>query len=280
MFNGPKGSLNILLCFRSEQLAMTIDEKILSIIKNSGNSFHSRVTKHLKSKGWHTLVSPYYMDNATNKPREIDLVAEKAFLYPERFEKEHGTINIKLFIECKYIPQKVVFWFDEKNMIETYKWVIKNTPLKENNFYTKKHHYLSTNTKVAKLFAGETKRNFENEVIYKALNQSLNAMVYHRHTGTIIPNERDNYRDPILRTVELPIILCNSFNNFFRVEMDDQSSPYNIDDNFQLEVNYAYTNSKNRNIDEFFLIDVVDFSKLDNFLSLLDADIEAINVLI
>lgn len=259
---------------------MTIDKDILSIIENSGNSFHSKVTKYLKSNGWYTLVSPYYMDNATNKPREIDLVAEKAFLYSDRFGRNQRSINVKLFIECKYIPQKVVFWFDEKNMIEASKWVVNNTPLKKDNSYTKKHHYLSTNKMVAKLFADEKNKKYENEVIYKALNQSLNAMVYHRHSGTIIPKDSDEYRDPVSRTVELPIILCNSFNKFFRVEMDDQSNPYAIEDNFQLEVNYTYSNKSDRNIDEFFLIDIVDYSKLDDFLSLLDADVEAIKVLI
>jgi hypothetical protein len=56
---------------------MPILDEIEKIIDESGNSFHCKVTNFLKKKGWHTLVSPYYMDGATNKPREIDLIAEK-----------------------------------------------------------------------------------------------------------------------------------------------------------------------------------------------------------
>jgi hypothetical protein len=55
---------------------MSIPEDVKEIVDESGNSFHCRVTNFLKQKGWHTLISPYYMDGATNKPREIDLIAE------------------------------------------------------------------------------------------------------------------------------------------------------------------------------------------------------------
>lgn len=254
---------------------MTDLEDVQSIINESGNSFHCKVTNYLKDKGWHTIVSPYYMDNTSNRPREIDLVAEKAYPYSDGWGRKHGTINIKLFIECKYIPQKVVFWFDDKDVISTKEWVTTNTPLPESNVYTDDHHYMSTNSRVAKLFSGETKRNLENEVIYKALNQSLNAMVYHRWGGSIIP-ERPGYRDDVLKTVELPVILCNSFDKFYGVEMDDQSTPKAIDDNFQLEVNYAYMDSNKSHRNEYFLIDVVDYNRLDAFLSAIDSDVEAI----
>ncbi len=67
--------------------------------------------------------------------------------------------------------------------------------------FTQQHHYLSSNHKVAKLLASKNKPNIENEVIYKALNQSLNAMVYLRHKASIIP-EIHNRINNILATVE------------------------------------------------------------------------------
>lgn len=134
---------------------------------------------------------------------------------------------------------------------------------------------MNSNEKVAKLFASKTKPNVENEVIYKALNQSLNAMVYLRHKGSIIPPiPRSNNR--VLSTVELPIILCNSFDKFYRVEIEDSSKPEKIIDNFQLEVNYAYVDTLGNNKSEYFLLDVVDFNNLDKFLDVLEKDIEAI----
>jgi len=254
-------------------------DEVNSIINESGNSFHCRVANYLQEKGWHTLVSPYYMDSATNKPREIDLIAEKAWLYDDRFEGRYGTINIKLFIECKYIPQTNVFWFSDKDIVSTKEWVLSNTPLLENNIFTDQHHYISTNSKVAKLFASKNKPNVENEVIYKALNQSLNAMVYLRGRGSIIP-EVPNRNNDILATVEIPVILCNSFNKFHRVEMEDSSNPQVIKDNFQLEVNYAYMSQSQKHQNEFFLIDIVDFNEIDSFLALIDSDKDAIFKLI
>jgi len=250
-------------------------KEVNSIINESGNSFHCRVTNYLKEKGWHTLVSPYYMDGATNKPREIDLIAEKSWLYSDRFEGKHGTINIKLFIECKYIPQTNVFWFSDKDMASTKEWITSNTPLPERNMFTDRHHYLSTNPKVAKLFASKNKPNVENEVIYKALNQSLNAMVYLRHRKSIIPEPRNRNND-ILATIEIPVILCNSFEKFHRVEIEDSSTPDVIHDNFQLEVNYAYLDQSKNHRNEFFLIDIVDFNNINAFLALLEADVDAI----
>lgn len=102
--------------------------EVRSIIDGSGNSFHCRVTSYLKEKGWTTLVSPYYMDDSSNKPREIDLIAEKSWKYHDSWIKTYGTVNIKLFVECKYIPQTNVFWFGEKDTVSAREWVTSNTP--------------------------------------------------------------------------------------------------------------------------------------------------------
>jgi hypothetical protein len=60
-----------------------------------------------------------------------------------------------------------------------------------------------------------------------------------RGRESIIPDIQSG-RIPQLACVEMPVIVCNSFAKFYRVEMDDQTRPQPIDDNFQLEVNYAY----------------------------------------
>ena len=95
---------------------MTIIEEAKHIIKNSGNNFHCKVVSYFKDKGWHTLISPYYTDNVTNKPREIDLVVEKEFLYGDGYKDTLGTINVKLYIECKLIPKINVYWFSDKEV--------------------------------------------------------------------------------------------------------------------------------------------------------------------
>src|SRR5687768_12651678 len=108
---------------------MAIPADIKKIIVASGNSFHSKVTNFLMEKKWHTLVSPYYMDGATNKPREIDLVAEKLWSRDASFGRNRVAVSIKLFIECKYISQPTVFWFSDKDITAATEWVTLKTPL-------------------------------------------------------------------------------------------------------------------------------------------------------
>jgi hypothetical protein len=260
---------------------MPILDEIEKIIDESGNSFHCKVTNFLKEKGWHTLVSPYYMDGATNKPREIDLIAEKYWSRKHDYGRgKSGALIIKLFIECKYIPQPTVFWFSNKDIAAATKWVTSKTPLKsKDNVYTQRHHYLVSGHQVAKLFASKNLRSPENEAIYRALNQSLNAMVYLRWGQSIIP-EIQNGDIPRLASVEMPVILCNSFANFYRVEMDDQTTPQPITENFQLEVNYAYRDLQGNDRSEYFLLDIVDFNKFEDYLNVLELDKNAMfNVL-
>jgi hypothetical protein len=231
----------------------------------------------LKENGWHTQISPYYMDSSTNKPREIDLIAEKSWPYRDRNSGVVDTVNIKLFIECKYIPQVNVFWFSPKDKTSAKEWLRNNTTLTGSDIND--HHYISTNQDVAKLFASKSKPSVENEVVYKALNQSLNAMVYLRHLDSIVPIKYSGGKTP-LGKIEIPLIVCNSFDKFFRVNVDGATEPLPIKDAFQLEVNYAYVNCNRNNVNEYFLIDIVDLNSFDKFLAVLDLDKDAmLNVL-
>jgi Holliday junction resolvase-like predicted endonuclease len=251
-------------------------DKAKEIIKQSGKAFHCRVLKYLKGKGWTVLISPYYNDNVSSKPREIDLIAEKAFDATSHVGEVVGTINVKLFIECKYISQKTVFRFHGKDKLKAEDLVTQTTPLRKDNSYTQKHHYLDRVDGVAKLFADESKSSPDNEIFYKAMNQSLNAMVYYRNKGSIIklPPSRDGY---IKKIVNYPVIVCNSFEDLYRVEIDNDAEPANITDNFLLEVNYAYMTSNGGDRNEYFLIDILNFDWIDRFLTKIEHDTELVS---
>ncbi len=250
---------------------------IKTIVEESGNSFHCKVARYLKEKEWTILVSPYYMDSATDKPREIDIVAQKIRSHDSFSRGGRVEVTINLFVECKYIPQPNVFWFSDKDIIAATEWVTTKTPLRnKDSFYTKRHHYLATNPEVAKLFAAsKTKPNTENEPIYKALNQSLNAMVYLRGRE-LFRCDPDRFVSTTLGTIDLPVILCNSFTEFYRVAMEGPGEPKPITDNFQLEVNYAYLDNQKQHTTEYFLIDVVEFDKMDAFLKVIENDVNAV----
>jgi hypothetical protein len=254
---------------------LTIEEEVESIVNGSGNSFHCRVANYFQDHGWHTMLSPYYMDSSANKPREIDLIAEKAWPYRDDYDQKYGTVHVKLFIECKYIPQLNVFWFDQKDLTASKEWLLSNTGFPDQNVMVQRHHYLATNQNVAKLFASKNKQAVENEVIYKAINQSLNSMVYLRNRDTIIPFEHGR-RVNVLEMMEMPVIVCNSFENFYRTNVQGENQAERLDDNFQLEINYAFVDQNKNHRNEYFLIDVVDFNQLDNFFELIEADVGAV----
>ncbi|HEY9895432.1 MAG TPA: hypothetical protein V6D34_08485 [Candidatus Sericytochromatia bacterium] len=250
-------------------------EKVKSIITNSGNSFHCKTLNYLKEKEWSVLISPYYNDNFSDKPREIDLIAEKEFSIKDRFSNQVGNISVRLFIECKYIPQLSVIWFHDKDKNKAEKLVVNTTPLRANNSYTNQHHYIGSDNKAAKLFASEKQSNVENDPLYKALNQCLNAIVYYRNYPFIIQTPSEDQRNT-LWTLNYPVIVCNSFNNFYGIDIDLNQEPIKISDNFQLEVNYAYMDISKKHKNEYFLIDVLAYEKIDSFLEILQEDVTLI----
>lgn len=244
--------------------------KAKAIIEQSGNTFHCKVLKDLQKKGWKVLISPYYNDNVSSKPREIDLIAEKEFNPVDCRRTPFRTVKMKLFIECKYIPQITVFWFHSKDKPKAEYLVTRTTSLEKGYPHIKKHHYLAGVESVAKLFASEGKNSADNEIFYKALNQSLNAMVSYGKE----PTGQNGY---VHKTVNYPIIVCNSFDNLYRVEIDTDTEPSKITENFQLEVNYAYMTSNGNNINEYFLIDILNFVLFDNFLEKIKDDAELVH---
>ncbi len=106
-------------------------------------------------------------------------------------------------------------------------------------------------------------------------------MVYfnHEQDDSIIP-EASQRMINILAAASYPIIICNSFSNFYSVEVESTGKPSPIDNHFQLEINYAYIDPGKKHQNEYFLIDVLDFQKMDSFLDSLEADVKAMEVLL
>ena len=251
----------------------TVVEKIM---EKSGNGFHVRIVNILREQRWTTLVSPYYSDNFTDKPREIDIIAERKFDVNEFIGDWLGTLNIRLFIECKYITGDTVFWFDKKDVARATERIMLDTGMEYPSHNIQELHYFA-DIPVAKLFSSEKSRGEDNEPMNKAINQNLNALVYYRNRTDLIPN--DPYcRNQVLRRVSYPIIAVNSFEYFFRTSMVDNTGEVEpITEPFQLEVNYAYVDKERVGRNEYFLIDVVSIDKLPEFLAMLEkTDIKAI----
>ena len=250
---------------------MTIPEQVTTLINSSGNSFHAKVAQWFKSHGWDIAISPYYMDQSQDKAREIDLIAERRFPIYNSGDTDNclGEILIRLYIECKFIPAHAVFWFSDKDKAAAERLVCSFGKFDryDSKFYKEQHHYLAQSERVAKLFASENAKGQETEAIYKALNQVLNARVSMQ--------DQVSSRRRILLLMEYPVIVCSSFSRIFGLDFFGTGEPESaepVTENFQLEVQYAYYDRQGDPKNKYFLIDFVDFHKLDSFNKAVEKD--------
>lgn len=248
---------------------MTVPREVTELIQSSGNNFHAKVARWFAARGWHVVVSPYYMDQTQNKAREIDLVAEKVWPTTDSLGDASDYIAVRLFVECKFIASESVFWFADKDRDSAMELVCSNGIFRPNNSYTKEHHYLAQSPRVAKLFSTSNSKSPENDPFYKALNQALNAMVSMRGQSISIPSLKKRQVSP-KALIALPVVVCSSFDKIFSVDFDSESEPKPIQDNFQLEVRYAYIDRHERQRDDYFLLDFVAFDKLAEFDTAVD----------
>lgn len=246
---------------------MSAPPAVRQLIEGSGNNFHAKVARWFSSNGWHTVVSPYYMDQSQSKARELDLVVERLWPIVSFFNEPKGYIVIRLFVECKYVPSEAVFWFAPKNSNSAKRLVCGMAPFRDNDMNTEKHHYLSSCPRVAKLFASNNSRALENEPFFKALNQALNAAVSLRGRSPSHP-DLISRRSGRVFTLDYPVVVCSSFDQLYETDFYSESEPRQIASNFQLEVQYAYHDPSGRALDEYFLLDFVEFDQLDAFQSL------------
>lgn len=241
------------------------EEIARAIIASSGNSFHSRVATWFRKHGWNTLISPYYMDQSQNKAREIDLVVEKAIPISGRFgDQRLGEVIVRLYVECKYITANSVFWFTKKDMSAAKNLVCRSGSFRADNTYTNEHHYLSTSPNVAKVFATEAKSS-EQDPFYKALNQVLSAYVSMYARPPIDTNLREGRGRALQVRLNYPVVVCSGFNRLFRTDFFSDTEPSGIEENFQLEVTYAYIDKSGNEHSDFLLVDFVDLNLIDDF---------------
>lgn len=253
---------------------MPVPKEITDLIAGSGNTFHAVVTRWFTENGWHVVVSPYYLDQSQGKAREIDLIAEKLWTTTDSFGHPKDYVAVRLFIECKFIATDAVFWFADKNREAAQALVCATHPFRPNNSYINEHHYLAQSARVAKLFATAGSKTSENEPFYKALNQSLNALVSMRGRPLNIKGQRNREVSPVT-VLECPVVVCSSFDRLYGVDFLKDSSPVPIANNFQLEVQYAYVDASGRPRDDYFLLDFVERDRLEEFCKAVDASARA-----
>ena len=250
---------------------MAIPSSVAELIEGSGNNFHAKVARWFHANGWHTVVSPYYMDQTQSKARELDLVVEKLWPMKNLFGEPEGDVVVRLFVECKFVAAEAAFWFAPKDVSAATALVCSSGPFTPDNMYRLKHHYLAKCQSVAKLFASSNSRAQENEPFFKALNQALNATVAMRTKSPVHPSLKGRRWGTVV-TLDFPVVVCSSFAQLYAVDFLADSEPVSIQDNFQLEVQYAYLDRAASQRDDYFLLDFVEFAQLASYEADLDAD--------
>jgi hypothetical protein len=240
-------------------------DKIKNIIENSGNDFHLRVADFMRSKGWDVKIGPYYNDRATNKSREVDIIALKGIKVAEHFYNQtEGLFILRLFIECKNLPNPNVLWFVPKNMESAKElakdnsilrsagdWIFLNSSAQQ----PRTHHYLNEGS-VMKLGAKTGNTDF----LYEAMNGCLNAMIFYKeHQRLETPN-----------VINFPMIVVNNFENLHKRVSESESGYESLTENFQMEVDYSFSDREGKPKTKYFLLDVVSGDKLEEFLESLE----------
>lgn len=253
---------------------MPVPESVTRLIANSGNNFRARVARWFQANGWHTAVSPYYMDQTQSKAREIDLAAEKLWPITDTFGQHKGDVLVRLFVECKFVAAETVFWFAPKNTDAAEALVCGVWPFRKDNSYTWKLHYISRCPAVAKVFASGNDRAPENDPFFKALNQALNATVALRGQSPSHPSLAGRQGDKLV-VLEYPVVVCSSFAQLYGTDFFKEAEPTPIGENFQMEIQYAYLDRGGDQRNDYFLLDFVAFDQLPIYESAITEDANA-----
>jgi hypothetical protein len=249
---------------------MSVPTSVTELIQGSGNNFHAKVARWFHENGWHTIVSPYYMDQTQSKARELDLIVEKPWPIKDVFGHPEGDVLVRLFVECKFVASESVFWFAPKDEPAATNLVCSLGPFRPDNSSTLKHHYLARCPNVAKLFVSNNSRAQENEPFFKALNQALNATVAMKSKSPAHPLMQKRAWGTVV-TLDYPVVVCSSFADLYAADFLKESEPVPIRENVQMEVQYAFLDNAGKQRDDYFLLDFVEFNQLAAY----EADLSA-----
>ncbi len=132
----------------------------------NGNELEKQVKDILQENGWQVSANVYYKDPITKKPREKDIIA----ILPQLDNEKPLSYNVRLFIECRYLPKETEIYSENINMEK-----IKNTILAYSIPFAdifelernKKFHFYNYN----KVFGIKDSEDF----LYKTINQNLQS---------------------------------------------------------------------------------------------------------
>lgn len=158
-----------------------MDPELDKLVKKSGHNLHLDAYQAFEEEGWEVDLAPYYVDDISDKPREIDIQASKpTYGSISSSEPIRVLYTTFLFVECKRLNSPVA--------IRT----LKNTPsakdavvtlnLDRNGMFgvhfglASRHHYV-TAQRIGKLFDSK-----ESKEIFDALTSAVKSLCFYLGT--------------------------------------------------------------------------------------------------
>jgi hypothetical protein len=259
-------------------------------MKISGNLFHIEVVNYfrkLEEPKWKTLVSSYYKDTVTDTPREIDLLAETQIFSSKQPGRTFANINVRLMIECKYLPggKQIHFWFDE--IEET---IIREIVQEINNI-----DYMGDYKRVDISMNGRINVSYFNNLKYAVLhdsNFSGDKDMFHKGLMSSLHASVDNEAEPSIlgdytwddKTTEhdvvmnIPVLLFKGdvkklAGTFGDSEVTEEKFQELAKDGwFRYLINYKHKMDNGTYENRSYFVDVVDFDHIDNYMNMIKSD--------
>jgi hypothetical protein len=125
-------------------------DEIIAAINSSGYLIEQRIEQILARQGYFIQTSDAYLDDETDKSREVDLTAQKVFKVMG--DQEH-RVSTNLIIECENNQQPVVFFKNSQSSVFDYNEIKysgtpsnvfvdrKTVPIDEYLGFSDFHHY-------------------------------------------------------------------------------------------------------------------------------------------
>jgi|GEM_PF-3781072 len=165
-----------------------MDDKLKEAIKTSGNNLHIRTAKLLKDYGWTVNLSPYYNDEITNKPREIDIIASKNF--PINYgDNQKDTFKIVLFVECKFFKEEFAFRMFDNDKVKAFDACVTNDNVNRTEEFKTMlgncHRYFRPGLvgKLYDLIKEDKRENGNTDKIFNAMTQAVKSLIFFKENG-------------------------------------------------------------------------------------------------
>lgn len=231
-------------------------KELKEIIEKSGNNLHIDTVNLLERMDWDVDLSSYYYDDTANKPREIDIIAQREVPVFDDFGRAVlDKFKLFLFIECKYFKNELSFRMRRNQEQESKEAMIidgwNKEILLEREGLFREHHYLKER------FIGKLYDSFPKEqgIVFNALTQPIKSLTFFKERR-------------LEKGIYYPMVVYSGIEGIYAVKREeadlDKLEPKK---NLIFGLNYSYRSVVDYKLKTHqFFIDFIHQTELGNFI--------------